>query len=48
MLRVLVTGMSEPGKSSPLAELADRGHRVGDTDDGIAAKPARVEEDGAS
>jgi dephospho-CoA kinase len=31
---VLVTGMSGTGKSSALAELARRGHRVVDTDDG--------------
>lgn len=30
---VLVTGMSGTGKSSALAQLADRGHRVLDTDD---------------
>jgi nucleoside-diphosphate-sugar epimerase len=33
MSRVLVTGMSGTGKSSALAELALRGHRVVDTDD---------------
>jgi len=33
MRRVLVTGMSGTGKSSALAELAARGHRVVDTDD---------------
>jgi dephospho-CoA kinase len=31
---VFVTGMSGTGKSSALAELARRGHRVVDTDDG--------------
>jgi dephospho-CoA kinase len=31
---VLVTGMSGTGKSTALAELARRGHRVVDTDDG--------------
>lgn len=31
---VLVTGMSGTGKSAGLAELARRGHRVVDTDDG--------------
>jgi dephospho-CoA kinase len=31
---VLVTGMSGTGKSAALAELARRGHRVVDTDDG--------------
>ncbi len=31
--RVLVTGMSGTGKSSALAELAERGYRVVDTDD---------------
>jgi dephospho-CoA kinase len=31
---VLVTGMSGAGKSAALAELARRGHRVVDTDDG--------------
>jgi dephospho-CoA kinase len=31
---VLVTGMSATGKSAALAELARRGHRVVDTDDG--------------
>jgi dephospho-CoA kinase len=30
---VLITGMSGTGKSAVLAELADRGHRVIDTDD---------------
>lgn len=30
--RVLVTGMSGPGKSTVLAALAERGHRVVDTD----------------
>lgn len=34
MIRVLITGMSGTGKSSLLAELARRGHRVVDTDDG--------------
>ena len=34
MAVVLVTGMSGTGKSSALAELARRGHRVVDTDDG--------------
>ena len=34
MTTVLVTGMSGTGKSSVLAELARRGHRVVDTDDG--------------
>ncbi len=34
MTAVLVTGMSGTGKSSVLAELARRGHRVVDTDDG--------------
>ena len=34
MARVLVTGMSGTGKSSLLAELARRGHRVVDTDEG--------------
>ncbi len=33
MTRVLVTGMSGTGKSTVLAELARRGHRVVDTDD---------------
>ena len=33
MSRVLVTGMSGTGKSSALAELGRRGHRVVDTDD---------------
>jgi dephospho-CoA kinase len=32
--RVLVTGMSGTGKSTVLAELAQRGHRVVDTDNG--------------
>ena len=31
---VLVTGMSGAGKSMALAELAQRGHQVVDTDDG--------------
>jgi predicted ATPase len=30
--RVLITGMSGTGKSTALAELAQRGHRVFDTD----------------
>ncbi len=34
MIRVLVTGMSGTGKSTVLAELARRGHRVIDTDEG--------------
>ena len=34
MTRVLVTGMSGAGKSTVLAELARRGHRVVDTDHG--------------
>jgi broad-specificity NMP kinase len=34
MTRVLVTGMSGAGKSTALAELARRGHRVVDTDHG--------------
>jgi adenylate kinase family enzyme len=34
MTRVLVTGMSGTGKSTVLAELARRGHRVVDTDHG--------------
>ena len=34
MTRVLLTGMSGAGKSSVLAELAGRGHRVVDTDYG--------------
>jgi shikimate kinase len=34
MARVLVTGMSGAGKSTVLAELARRGHRVVDTDHG--------------
>jgi adenylate kinase family enzyme len=34
MRRVLVTGMSGTGKSTVLAELAERGHRVVDTDYG--------------
>ncbi|WNB85454.1 AAA family ATPase [Cellulomonas sp. ATA003] len=34
MTTVLVTGMSGVGKSTVLAELARRGHRVVDTDDG--------------
>jgi hypothetical protein len=34
MTTVLVTGMSGTGKSSALAELARRGHRVVDTDEG--------------
>lgn len=33
MVRVLLTGMSGAGKSTVLAELARRGHRVVDTDD---------------
>ena len=33
MTRVLVTGVSGTGKSSALAELAERGYRVVDTDD---------------
>ena len=33
MAKVLVTGMSGTGKSSALAELGRRGHRVVDTDD---------------
>jgi AAA domain-containing protein len=33
MTAVLVTGMSATGKSTALAELARRGHRVVDTDD---------------
>ena len=33
MPSVLITGMSGTGKSSALAELAHRGHRVVDTDD---------------
>ncbi|HXJ65652.1 MAG TPA: AAA family ATPase [Actinomycetota bacterium] len=33
MTRVLITGMSGTGKSSALAELSRRGHRVVDTDD---------------
>src|SRR5439155_27200234 len=33
MSRILVTGMSGTGKSSALAELGRRGHRVVDTDD---------------
>ncbi len=33
MPRVLITGMSGTGKSSVLAELAQRGHAVVDTDD---------------
>jgi dephospho-CoA kinase len=39
---VLVTGMSGTGKSSALAELARRGHRVVDTDD-----PGWIVESGA-
>jgi len=34
MARVLITGMSGTGKSTILLELARRGHRVLDTDDG--------------
>ena len=34
MTAILVTGMSGTGKSTALAELARRGHRVVDTDDG--------------
>jgi adenylate kinase family enzyme len=34
MTAVLITGMSGTGKSTVLAELAGRGHRVVDTDDG--------------
>lgn len=34
MKRVLITGMSGAGKSSLLGELAARGHRIVDTDDG--------------
>jgi shikimate kinase len=34
MRRILVTGMSGTGKSTVLAELAGRGHRVVDTDEG--------------
>jgi dephospho-CoA kinase len=34
MARVLVTGMSGTGKSTVLARLAERGHRVVDTDRG--------------
>ena len=33
MAKILVTGMSGPGKSSALAELERRGYRVVDTDD---------------
>jgi shikimate kinase len=33
MVKILVTGISGTGKSSVLAELARRGHRVVDTDD---------------
>lgn len=39
MPRVLVTGMSGTGKSSALAELGRRGHRVVDTDDGDWTDP---------
>lgn len=41
MARVLVTGMSGTGKSTVLARLAERGHRVVDTDlgDWIAELP---------
>jgi serine kinase of HPr protein (carbohydrate metabolism regulator) len=34
MTRVLITGMSGTGKSTPLDELATRGHRTVDTDYG--------------
>jgi hypothetical protein len=34
MKRILVTGMSGTGKSTVLAELARRGHRIVDTDYG--------------
>jgi dephospho-CoA kinase len=39
---VLVTGMSGTGKSSVLAELARRGHRVVDTDDGDWVEEVRL------
>jgi shikimate kinase len=40
MTRVLVTGMSGTGKSTVLAELARRGHRVVDADHGWAVEVA--------
>ena len=41
MTVVLVTGMSGTGKSAALAELARRGHRVVDTDDGAYSRVVR-------
>jgi len=44
MSAVLVTGMSGVGKSAVLAELARRGHRVVDTDEGDWFDPASPQE----
>jgi dephospho-CoA kinase len=43
MAAVLITGMSGTGKSTLLAELAARGHRVVDTDEGGWIEPTRLE-----
>ena len=43
---VLVTGMSGTGKSAAVAELARRGHRVVDTDDGGYSEEVRSAEAG--
>jgi len=45
---VLVTGMSGTGKSAALAELARRGHRVVDTDDGGYSEEVPSSEKGGS
>lgn len=46
MIAVLVTGMSGSGKSTTLAELARRGHRVVDTDDDGWSEDVRTPGDG--
>ena len=45
---VLVTGMSATGKSSVLAELARRGHRVVDTDYGEWIEEVPLSESGGT
>jgi shikimate kinase len=47
MAKVLLTGMSGTGKSTALAELATRGHRVVDTDDAGWCRWAPVPDDAA-